>query len=218
MAQNTLRFNPPKEWLGTCNYNIHFFGLFQLIQDVKLKFELEDSNQRGCGPNKHHHIWRKPRRMIEIGSYKGESTLLFAASGIFDEIHCIDPHDGYEEANDIFGDTWEDVNLEFQKNTSIFSDIITHHRDYSYNISDRFGAQEFDFIYIDGSHEYDDVVRDISMYSSKTNLIIAGHDYQEVNGHPGVSRAVNQIFGKPYKVYEDGSWMVFKKRGKYYSL
>jgi hypothetical protein len=218
MSSKSLRFNPPKEWLGICSYNIHFFGLFQLIQDVKTKFEIEDTNQRGSGPNKHNHIQRPHRRMIEIGSYKGESTLMFAASGLFNEIHCIDPHSGYEEANDIFGDTWDNVHSQFLKNTSQFSDIITHHRDYSYNISDRFEAQSFDFIYVDGSHEYDDVLRDLSMYSSKTNIIIAGHDYQEVNGHPGVAQAVNELFGRPYKIYQDGSWMVFKKRGKYYSL
>lgn len=218
MSQNSLRFNPPKEWLGQCNHNIHFFGLMDLIRDVKTKFDIDDSNQYGSGPNENQHIYRKPRRMIEIGSYKGESTLMFAASGLFDEIHCIDPHSGFEEANEILGQTWEDIHNEFNRNTSMFSNMVYHHRDYSYNISDRFGGQEFDFIYIDGSHEYDDVFRDISMYSSKTNLIIAGHDYQSANGHPGVSQAVNEILGTPYKVYQDGSWMVFKKRGKYYTL
>ena len=29
--------------------------------------------------------------MCEIGSYMGESTLIFASQMIFDEIHCIEP-------------------------------------------------------------------------------------------------------------------------------
>jgi len=215
MQQNSLRFNTPKEWYGNFNYNIHFFGIINLIKDLKWKFEMDDTSQRGSGHNKLTKLYRKPRKMIEIGSYKGESTLLFAASGIFDEIHCIDPHDGYEEANDIFGNTWDDVYSDFKHNTSQFGNLITHHRDYSYNVVNRFNPQDFDFVYIDGAHDYDSVMQDLGNYSSKTNSIIGGHDYMT---NSDVTRAVNDYFGKPNKHYEDGSWMVYKKRGKYYSL
>ena len=40
--------------------------------------------------------------MIEIGSYLSESTMMFASSNIFTEIHCIEPFSGYEEFNDMF--------------------------------------------------------------------------------------------------------------------
>jgi hypothetical protein len=212
----SLRFNPPREWFGHLNYNIHFFGLFHLIEDVQKKFHIDDTSQVGAGSVRFQNRYRKPRKMIEIGSYKGESTLMFAASGLFDEIHCIDPHDGYEEANDMFSETWESVQSDFFRNTKQFKDKVFYHRGYSHDLVNRFANQDFDFVYIDGSHEYDDVVRDISLYSSKTNLILAGHDYG--NSHAGVTRAVNEIFGKPYKQYMDSSWMVYKKRGKYYSL
>lgn len=215
MESSSLRFNPPREWQGAFNYNIHFFGLIDLIKDIRVKFELDDISQRGSGFNKLSKFYRKPRKMIEIGSYKGESTLLFASSGIFDEIHCIDPHDGYEEANDILGNDWGSVYSEFKRNTAHFGDMITHHRDYSYNVVDRFNPQDFDFVYIDGSHNYDDVISDISNYGSKTNLIIGGHDYLT---HDGVTQAVHDTFGTPDKHYSDGSWVSYKKRGKYYSL
>jgi len=213
---HSLRFNPPEEWLGGINYNIHFFGLLNLIEDVRTKFYIDDTTQIGAGSIQFQNRYRKPRKMLEIGSYKGESTLMFAASGLFDEIHCIDPHSGYEEANEIFEDSWENVQSDFFKNTKMFGDKIVYHRGYSYDFANSFNTSEFDFIYIDGSHEYDDVVRDISDYSTKTSLILAGHDYG--NSHEGVTRAVNEIFGKPYKRYMDSSWMVYKKRGKYYSL
>ena len=75
--------------------------------------------------------------MLEIGSYKGESTMMFAASGIFKEIHCIDPYYGVEEANTILQEDWENVKQEFKINTRYF-DNITLHQDYSYNIVDKF--------------------------------------------------------------------------------
>lgn len=215
MSQNSLRLNPPTEWFGEFNYNIHFFGLIDLITDLRKKFDIEQTLQMGSGFNKNSRFNRPYRKMIEVGSYKGESTMLFAASGLFDEIHCIDPHDGYEEANDMLSNSWDDVHSEFIRNTRPFGDMIIHHRDYSYNIVDRFGAQDFDFVYIDAAHDYESVKNDILNYKSKTNSLFGGHDYLT---HPGVTAAVTDVFGAPAKHYQDGSWMIMKKRGKYYSL
>ena len=50
--------------------------------------------------------------MIEIGSYMGESSSLFASSGMFKEIHCIEPFHQYEDFNDDFGYTWDDKKKE----------------------------------------------------------------------------------------------------------
>ena len=71
--------------------------------------------------------------MIEIGSYMGESTMMFASSNIFTEIHCIEPFSGYEEFNDMFAINWDIVYDEFKTNTRHF-DNITLHKDFSYNI------------------------------------------------------------------------------------
>jgi len=210
----SLRFNPPKDWFGPWNLNIHLFGLVQLLQDVYNKFYFDETTQRGAGRNPKLHVPRKPRKMLEIGSYKGESTLLFAASGLFDEIHCIDPHEGYEEANELFNEDWNSVQSDFFTNTRLFKDKIVYHRDYSYNIANQFADGHFDFIYIDASHKYEDVYRDIFQYRFKTNMILAGHDYGEHNGHEGVAKAVHELVGTPYMTYMDGSWMTFRKNGK----
>ena len=89
---NSLRFNPPKEWNLMTSGNRYYIGLNLLIIDVLNTL----SNKTNL-------------KMLEIGSYKGESTFMFASSGIFDEIHCIDPHQGNEQANDIFNDSWEEI-------------------------------------------------------------------------------------------------------------
>ena len=58
----TQRFNTPIEW-NKNDVNITILGLFELILNLPR--------------NKH-------QRMIEIGSYMGESTMLFASSiGLF---------------------------------------------------------------------------------------------------------------------------------------
>ena len=125
---NTLRLNPPPEWRDG-KLNLYFLGFYQLLSDLEKRLDHRNTSLK----------------MLEIGSYKGESTLLFASLGIFSEIHCIDPFSGYEEANDIFHDNWENVKHEFKTNTRYF-DNIRLHQNFSYNIHNKFQDNYFDFI------------------------------------------------------------------------
>ena len=189
--KNSLRFNPKPEWNQTPNANRYFFGLTTMLFDLYSYFQ--DF---------------KELKMLEIGSYMGESTFMFASSGIFKEIHCIDPHIGNEEANDILQEDWENVKQEFKTNTRHFNNI-TLHSDFSYNVVDKFEDKYFDFIYIDASHEYEDVKKDIELYLPKTKHLIGGHDYQPE--WPGVVKAVNEIFIQPDKTYVEESWLKLVK-------
>ena len=185
---NSLRFNPLPQWNTSPDGNRYFYGLMNVLFDL-------------------YHILkgREKIKMLEIGSYRGESTFMFASSGLFDEIHCIDPHEGTEEANAILKEDWDSVKKDFKTNTRYFNNIVFH-KDYSYNIADKFEDGYFDFIYIDGSHEYEDVKRDIELYLPKTNCIIGGHDYQKE--WPGVVQAVNELIGEPHFTYADESFII----------
>tara|TARA_R110000803_G_scaffold90485_1_gene157890 strand:- start:422 stop:1006 length:585 start_codon:yes stop_codon:yes gene_type:complete len=187
---NSLRFNPSTKW-NDDQGNRYFLGFMELIFDIF--YDLK--NTKG----------KKDLKMLEIGSYKGESTFLFASSGIFKEIHCIDPYEGAEEANSILQENWGNVKQEFITNTRYFNNI-TLHKDYSYNIYNNFPDQYFDFIYIDACHEYEDVKKDIQLYLPKTNHLIGGHDYQKE--WPGVVKAVDEILGTPHKIYGDDSFII----------
>jgi hypothetical protein len=183
---SSLRFNPDPKWNNMWG-NRFYAGLTQLMYDVSLT--LKD----------------KPGlKMLEIGSYKGESTFMFAALGIFEEIHCIDPHEGNEEFNLVSNETWGNVQEEFKTNTRHFNNI-THYKEYSYDISHTFHDGYFDFIYIDGAHDYISVKKDIELYLPKTKHLIGGHDYQKQ--WPGVIKAVNERFNEPDVVYPDDSWV-----------
>ena len=146
------------------------------------------------------------KRMIEIGAYMGESTFLFGCSGIFKEINTIEPHKGKEEFNDMFEYTWDDVKLEFEKNTRHFNNII-HHKDFSYNISNQFQDNQYDFVYIDADHTYESVKKDLELYLPKVKNggIIGGHDYTD--NWVEVRQAVDEVFGSPDRKYDDGSWI-----------
>lgn len=72
-----------------------------------------------------------------------------------------------------------------------------------------------DFIYIDGSHVYENVLTDLKAWFPliAVNGIFAGHDYDKT--HPGVIRAVNEFcdsIGQPH-IYvttdEQASWFFY---------
>ena len=71
---------------------------------------------------------------------------------------------------------------------------------------------EVDFIFIDGHHEYSQVVKDINNYAPKVRSggIIAGHDYLQVYD---VTRAVYEFFMNKEAVHfgEDFTWWVYVK-------
>lgn len=185
---NTLRFNPLDEWKSNMSNHL-FLGLSEMIIWL-------DDFFKG----------RSDLKMIEIGSYMGESTCLFASSGMFKEIHCIEPFQGQEEANDLLGNNWGEVKQEFNMNIRFF-DNITLHQDFSYNVVDKFKDKSFDFVYIDGSHYYEDVLKDIELYLPKLKALrlIGGHDYSKE--FQDVCDVVNELVGEPDKCFVDSSWI-----------
>lgn len=142
--------------------------------------------------------------MIEIGSYVGESTILF--SKYFDYVISIDPYIDNYDPNDPacrFA-PFDSVYLEFLKNISVYPNI-KHIRKKSDDAFNDF--EQVDFVYIDGVHLYDQVKKDITNYLPKIKPggFIGGHDY-----HPfwsGVVQAVDECLGPPDFIFEDTSWI-----------
>lgn len=186
----TQRFNSNKDYRGDVetSRNYMFLGFIELLTVLSNKLDKTDYT------------------MIEIGSYMGESTMMFASTGLFSTIYSIDPLDGYEEFNEMHNYSWEFVRDEFTKNTKYF-DSIVHLQDFSYNVIDKFENDSIDFIYIDGSHGVEDVKRDLNLYlpKLKSGGILAGHDYNE-NAWPDLIKVVNEIVGKPDILFSDTSW------------
>ena len=62
--------------------------------------------------------------------------------------------------------------------------------------------ESLDFVYIDGSHEFDDVMMDIIMWSKKVRQggVVAGHDYYKFK-RAGVIEAA-EVYTKMHKIYE----------------
>lgn len=75
-----------------------------------------------------------------------------------------------------------------------------------------FTPMSIDMVFIDGSHFEGDVIADIILWGPivKSGGLITGHDYDEPK-HPGVTPAVNRMFGKDrIEVYPGRVWAVEK--------
>jgi predicted O-methyltransferase YrrM len=149
--------------------------------------------------------------MAEIGCWAGESTALFAAA--VKTVYAIDAWD-FEVCNEgvlstkaLFGlaeKTFDRRALEFPNIVKI--------KELSLIAATTFKRQSLDMVYIDANHDYESVLNDIKSWipNVKYGGIVAGHDYTTSEPEYGVVQAVNEVFGKPDKVFADTSWMVIK--------
>lgn len=139
--------------------------------------------------------------ILEIGSFAGESTSILAQ--YFGKVYAVEPfrQDLYHVSMQPFKAS--QAEKDFDTRTGKLKNVIKI-KNTSMGYAKE--CQEvFDVIYIDGCHDYDFVKGDIITWSEKIKLFVCGHDYLPL--HSGVIKAVNEIYGKPDKVFCDLSWL-----------
>ena len=151
--------------------------------------------------------------MAEIGCYSGQSTELFLKSNKVKTLYAIDI---WEDTLNLFKSKWSDhsfseVEEAFDKRLKDFKNVVKLKMTMK---KAKDSLPLLDFVYIDGNHNYEFVKEDIKISLSKLKPggIISGHDHCKES--PGVIKAVNEIFGKPDKVFSDASWIVKLKNNE----
>ena len=147
----------------------------------------------------------KGMRMLEVGSYAGESAEMFAESGKFAEIVCIDPWQaGYDDADEASRSNMAEAEAAFDRVMNRWWAI----RKFKGTLAEFAAKHPFmypDLVYIDACHTYEGCKADIAEALNLEPGIIAGHDY--AHWCEGVVRAVDEVLGKPQMRFQDGSWM-----------
>jgi cephalosporin hydroxylase len=156
----------------------------------------------------------KNKIMIEIGSYTGDSAIVFAE--FCKTVYCIDPWlNGMLLSAGTSGDEkiymYPNVEKAFDEKTKRFANIVKL-KGFDFEVVDNFANSFLDFIYIDSLHTEEETRRQLKLWLPKINNtgIIAGHDFNE--HFPGIKKAVREVIGEPDKVYTDSgnSWMKYK--------
>lgn len=141
-------------------------------------------------------------KFVEIGSWKGKSSAYMAVEIINSnkdiEFYCVDTwegsvkHEGMKELPKLY-----DI---FLNNMKPVEEYYFPLKISSLDACKKFKDNSLDFVFIDASHEYEDVKADIIAWLPKIKPggILAGHDYYigDFDYYPGVKQAVNEEFSE----------------------
>jgi hypothetical protein len=161
-------------------------------------------------------------KFVEVGSWKGRSISYLTVETINDdknqEIYAVDTWKGSVEHLNPESDCFNlDLLIDpdwlynlFLKNIEPVKDYINIIRDNSLNACNIFNDNSLDFVFIDASHDYESVLKDIKAWfpKMKPNSIIAGHDY---TWDEEVKKAVDTFFEGKNFIESEGCWIYEKK-------
>lgn len=152
---------------------------------------------------------------VEIGSWRGKSTAYLGVtiknSGKNIQVDCVDTwrgsltEDVHQNDPSVINDTLYD---EFVSNMEPIKDLITPIRMTSEEAVKQYEDESLDFVLIDGSHEYEDVLFDITNWLKKVKpgCMLAGDDYE----WGGVKRAVSELLPTAEIIHGPGLWVYMK--------
>lgn len=145
----------------------------------------------------------KDLAIVEIGSWKGKSTIWLAKgalAGNSAKVHAIDPFDGASEHKAAFGKFSNlEIFLENIKNAGVASQV-EHFVGESVNIVKKFN-KKVGLIFIDGAHEYEYVKLDYDVWHPKVvfNGVMAFHDTKGDFKGPKIVVKNTMFFSKTFK-------------------
>lgn len=121
---------------------------------------------------------------IEVGVWKGRS-LAFLATEIINsdkeiKLHALDTWDGIGLPGVEITETPDEIYNSFLTAIEPVKSHIIIHRGFSHDLISTFPDESFDFIFIDASHDYENIIQDIKDWFPKLKKggILAGHDIQ----------------------------------------
>lgn len=132
---------------------------------------------------------KQMKSVVEIGSWKGRSTqaLLIGCRG---PVVAVDNfHSGTEDMiNECRNDA---VYYEFMENVGHFKNLTVEKGD-SDEIFKKYIDKQFEMVFLDGGHSYEDVSLDIKNWGSLATKVVCGHDYDIED----VAMAVDEFGGE----------------------
>ena len=129
--------------------------------------------------------------MVEVGSLIGFSTKIFARH--FEKVFSVDPYIPGYDSHDLNSDKRR---LSLARDFFIIRFIdepnVTQYNEKSPEVCSRFEEECLDFVYLDGSHTFEDVDLDIKSWKPKIKRggYIGGDDFEI----KGVKKAVEKNF------------------------
>lgn len=149
---------------------------------------------------------------VEIGCETGRTTKFLLDCNPNLKLYTIDPYENYTDWNGAILNRMDTLYQETMELLVPYSNRFVHYREYSDDVVNMFEDDSLDFIFIDGLHTYDQVLKDCKNYYSKVkkNGLFSGHDY---NAIVGVKKAVDEfatLVNKQIFTTEADAWFWYK--------
>ena len=149
---------------------------------------------------------------VEIGTAEGYTTtyLLNTVPGL--NLIGIDPYTDYEDWDGRYIDNSNIGYQQLLQKTAEFGDQYNHIRLTSDEAADLIEDGSLDFIFIDGLHTYDQVLKDCENYypKLKNGGVFIGHDYNKIEAvHRAVTEFASKV-GKPIATANQDLWYWLK--------
>lgn len=156
-----------------------------------------------------------PLVVAEIGVQRAFNAVAMLEGLDIERLYLIDPYKAYIDSSFEFKQETQNAiyAIMFKNIQKFIPKVVLISKDSVFAAS-LFQKEFFDFVYIDGWHQYPAVKKDIEVWWSRVKAggVLGGHDIGHVE-FPGVARAVEQFskkIGKPYQAVNDSDWIIEK--------
>jgi len=142
---------------------------------------------------------KRPIIAVEIGVRAGHNALAMLNEMNIRTLFLVDPYFPYDD-----GGVYQTERMQ-KKNMIEMLDRLAEHCEKTILLFQKsekavelFPDKYFDYLYIDGEHSYEGVMKDLELWHPKVKDegILAGHDYNSLVAWPGVTKAVKEFAGK----------------------
>lgn len=175
------------------------------LRDTQFYFDYKDNGIEGWMYFKEldflYHIAQRMQSICEVGSWKGRSTHALA-SGCKGNVTVVDHWQGSADPKDLTHNQAknEDIFAAFQKNMGPLFNKLTIMRQNSIDAAKLIPDRNFDMVFIDAGHTYEEVKADIKAWKNKAKIALIGHDYFP-GVWDGVIQAVEEELGPPDEIH-----------------
>ena len=152
-----------------------------------------------------------PKKMLEIGTYTGESASIFLSFDNIEKLYCVDTCDFYDSS--VSQNILEEI---CKKRLSGFTESgrCVFFKESSFDFLERNESEYFDIIYLDGGHLDFEVKKDMegSWRCLRKGGFLCGHDYETEDVKKTVDNFItdNSINKSTFQLFRDGSWWFVK--------
>jgi predicted O-methyltransferase YrrM len=152
---------------------------------------------------------------VEVGSWLGRSSCYMGVeiynSNYDIKFDCVDTWEGSVEHTGLDEIKNGTLYNQFLENIEPIKHIVNPIKTTSVEASKLYADGSLDFVFIDASHEYQDVLDDIMVWLPKVKVggIIAGHDYEYYQ----VNNAVHEFFkNEEFVTMNNNCWLYEKTK------